>query len=85
MPEITSGRVVYARTVQPAQYESKRVEAELSFVVAAGEDPAAALAEVGALVRTGALELVGARGDEEASRPVTRSGRRFSRRSDPDD
>ena len=32
--QITGGRVVYSRTVQPAQFESKRCEVELSFVLA---------------------------------------------------
>jgi hypothetical protein len=68
MPEITGGRVVFARTVQPAQFESKRVEAEMSFIVADGEDPAAALAEVGELVRRGALDLLGAGGDDAPGR-----------------
>ena len=36
MPTITGGRVVYGRTVQPAQYESKKAEVELAFGVEDG-------------------------------------------------
>lgn len=35
--QITSGRVVYSRTVQPAQFESERAEVELSFVIDDGQ------------------------------------------------
>jgi len=38
MSQITSGKVLYGRTVQPAQYESKRVDVEIAFVVGEGED-----------------------------------------------
>lgn len=59
MAQVTSGRVAYSRTVQPAQYESKRAEAELAFVVEDGEDPAAVVREIGAMVRAECLALVG--------------------------
>jgi hypothetical protein len=36
--QITSGRVVYKRTIQPAQFESKSAEIELSFSLAEGEE-----------------------------------------------
>lgn len=42
MAQVTSGRVAYSRTAQPAQYESKRAEVEFAFVVEDGEDPEAA-------------------------------------------
>jgi hypothetical protein len=57
--QITGGRVVYSRTVQPAQYESKRGEVELTFVLAEGEDLGAALDEVADLVKAKALDMVG--------------------------
>lgn len=44
MSQITSGKVLYGRTVQPAQYESKRVDVEIAFVVGEGEDYQAMLA-----------------------------------------
>jgi hypothetical protein len=36
--QIISGRVVFSRTVQPAQYESKKAEVELNFVLSEGEE-----------------------------------------------
>jgi len=38
MSNITGGRVVFGRTVQPASYESKKAEVELSFALAEGEE-----------------------------------------------
>ena len=64
MPQITSGRVVYSRTVQPAQYESKRAEVELAFVVEDGEsaeDAVDAVDAVAKIVKRKALEIVGLR------------------------
>ena len=58
MAQITSGRVVYSRTVQPAEYESRRVEVELAFVIEDNEDPDQAIREVAAIVRREALALV---------------------------
>ena len=48
MTQVMSGRVVFSRTIQPANYESARAEVEMSFVLAEGEDPAEAVREVGA-------------------------------------
>lgn len=59
MPQITSGRVVFSRTVQPAQFESKRSEVELSFVLAEGEELGKTLEDIGVLVKAEALKLVG--------------------------
>lgn len=59
--QITGGRVVYARTVQPAQYESKKSEVELSFTLDEGEKLGNALEEVGEIVQEKALALVGLR------------------------
>lgn len=61
MAQVTSGRVVYSRTVQPAQYESKRAEVELSFVLEDGEDAPAVIREIGAAARVECLRLVGLR------------------------
>ena len=59
MVQITQGRVVYSRTIQPAQYESKKGECELTFVLAEGEDLGNALDECAELVKAKALEMVG--------------------------
>lgn len=83
MPEILGGRISYSRKVQPVRYESKGAEGELSFALTEGEDPAAALAEVGAVVRAGVLRLVGEA--DEPSEGESSRRRRFHRRSEPDD
>ena len=36
MTQITGGRIMYGRTVQPAQYESKKAEVEFAFAVEDG-------------------------------------------------
>lgn len=59
MAQATSGRVAYSRTVQPAQYESKRAEVELAFVIEDDEDPAEVIRSIGAVVRDECLALVG--------------------------
>ena len=59
MVQVTGGRVVYSRTVQPASYESKKAEVELSFVLDDGEKLEKALKETAELVKREALELVG--------------------------
>lgn len=72
MPSMTGGWVICARTVQPTLYESKRVETELSFVLALSEDAAAALVEVGALVCDHVLILVGQSAREGRRRSKSR-------------
>ncbi len=57
--QITGGRVLFGRTVQPAQYESKKSEVELSFVLAENEELGGALEEIGKIVKAEALHLVG--------------------------
>lgn len=59
MAKVMGGKVSFSRTVQPADYESKRAECELAFELGDGEAPEDALAEVGALVRGECLRLVG--------------------------
>lgn len=44
MPQVTGGQVVYGRTVQPAQYESKKAEVTLTFGLDEGTAPEAAAA-----------------------------------------
>lgn len=59
MTQITGGRVVYGRTVQPAQFESKRSEVELTFSVEDGNFDEAALDKVIETAITKAHEMVG--------------------------
>ena len=68
LPQVTSGRVVYSRTVQPAQYESKRAEVEFAFAVEDGEDPGQAAREAGELARREVHALLAA--PEPAARPA---------------
>lgn len=77
MSQVTSGRVVYSRTVQPAQYESKRAEVEFAFVVEDGEDPGQAARDAGELARREVLAMIAA--PEPGARPA--KARRT--RSDP--
>lgn len=57
--QITGGKVSFSRSVQPAQYETKRADVELSFVLAEGETLADALDQVAALAKGKGLEMVG--------------------------
>ena len=59
--QITGGKISYSRTVQPAQYESKKAEVELAFVLDDGEELGDAQDDVEALVKNKALEMVGVR------------------------
>lgn len=72
MAQITSGRVVYSRKVQPAQFESEGAEVEFAFVLEDGEDAASAASQAGAAAKASALDLLGrratARSDERGSR-----------------
>lgn len=67
MAQITGGRVVYKRTVQPAPYESITAEVEYAFLLEDEELPGEAAAEVLGLARfevTQAIKLKqAARGD----------------------
>ncbi len=59
MVQITGGRVLFSRTVQPAQYETKRAEVEITFVLAEGEDLGSSLDEAAKTVKRKALKMVG--------------------------
>lgn len=50
---------MYGRTVQPAQYENKKAEVEISFAVAEGEDYNPMLNEAIAVAQNKAHEMVG--------------------------
>jgi hypothetical protein len=57
--QITSGRVVYRRTIQPVQFESKSAEIELSFSLAEGEELGDALVEIMEIAREEVLITLG--------------------------
>lgn len=66
---ITGGKVTFGRTVQPAQYETKRAEVEIHFTIAEGAGPEAEQAELNAaaeMAQAKALELVGLRKADKA-------------------
>ena len=46
MPQITGGRVVYRRSIQPQPYESEGAEIEFQFIVEDDENPTTAAASV---------------------------------------
>lgn len=57
--QITRGKVSFGRTVQPQQYESKRADVELEFVLAEGEDLGDTLDDVGEIAKEQVLQMVG--------------------------
>jgi len=73
---ITGGRVVFSRSVQPAQFENKKAEVELTFTLHEGEELGDALDEVGRLVEHKALEMVGLNREDEDDDPPVRKKRR---------
>jgi hypothetical protein len=59
--QITGGRVSFGRSVQPAQYEGRKAEVELTFALEEGTTEAAAKAaldHVAAMAKAKALEIV---------------------------
>lgn len=73
MPQITGGRVVFSRTVQPAQYESKRAEVELTFVLAEGEELNSTLNDVSLKAKSQVLDILGIN-SSPAHKPYRRRG-----------
>lgn len=57
--QIMGGKVTYARTVQPAQYESKKAEVEISFTLSDGEEMGDSLDRAGNWAMTKCHEMVG--------------------------
>ncbi len=55
---ITNGKIIYSRTVRPADYEGKTGTVELSFTLDEGEDYKAAMAEVSLAAKERALAMV---------------------------
>lgn len=66
MAQITGGKVNFARSVQPAQYETKKAEVELSFTFAENEPLGEFLDTVANLAQDKALEMVGLKKSAEA-------------------
>lgn len=59
MAQITGGRVVYSRTIQPVQYESKHATCELVFTLEVGESLKDALAELQQVAKQEVLTTLG--------------------------
>ncbi len=59
--QITGGTVIFARSVQPAQFENKKAEVQLTFVLGDGENLDDKLDYVAGLAEAKALEMVGLR------------------------
>lgn len=57
--QIMGGKVTYARTVQPAQYESKKAEVEISFTLSDGEEMGDSLDRAGNWAMQKCHEMVG--------------------------
>jgi hypothetical protein len=65
--QITGGSVTFGRTVQPAQYESKKAEVTITFACSEDdkpEDAHAMLDGASAMAKTKALELLGLKATE---------------------
>lgn len=58
---ITSGRVMFSKTIQERQFEPKHAEVEISFTVGEGELLGELLDEAKDIVKQEALGLVGTR------------------------
>ncbi len=85
MAKITSGRVVFSKTIQDAQFEPRRAEVELTFMVGEGEDVGEAVRAAGEEARAQAMALVGADGASGRARTKNERARRFKGRTDLDD
>lgn len=57
--QITGGRVTFGRSVQPAQYETKKAEVEITFSFAEGENLEGKLDLAASIAQDKALEMVG--------------------------
>lgn len=57
--QIMGGKVTYARTVQPAQYESKKAEVEISFTLSDGEEMGDSLDRAGNWAMDKCHEMIG--------------------------
>lgn len=57
--QITGGKVVFSRSVQPAQYETKKAEVEIQFTLAEGEKLENQLDIAAKFAQDKALEMVG--------------------------
>lgn len=57
--QITNGRVIFTRTIRPADFEKKEASVELSFTIAEGESPDAAIEQAARTAQEKALQMVG--------------------------
>jgi len=57
--QITGGKVTFGRSVQPAQYETKKAEVEITFTLAEGEALGDTLNHAASVAQDKALEMVG--------------------------
>lgn len=73
MSQIIGGKITFGRTVNPAQYESKKAEVEISFVVAEGEDFHQIAQEAAAFAEAKALEMVGLKPIPKAAAAPTKA------------
>lgn len=58
---ITSGRVMFSKTIQERQFEPKHAEVEIVFTVGEGETLDQLLDDAKVIVKQEALDLVGTR------------------------
>lgn len=71
MTQITGGRVTYGRTVQPAQYESKKMEAELTFAISEGDGFEETFAHAAFLAIDKVHEVLGLARPKAPEKPTT--------------
>lgn len=68
MPKVTSGRVMFSKTVQERQFEPAHAEVELSFELQEGDDLKEVMGEMEAFVKAEALSLVDLEQDRNSRR-----------------
>jgi hypothetical protein len=65
--QITGGKVTFGRSVQPAQYETKKAEVEITFTLAEGEALEGKLDYAAEVAQSKALEMVGLKTAKQAA------------------
>lgn len=68
MPKVTSGRVMFSKTVQERQFEPAHAEVELSFELQESEVLKEVIAEMEAFVKEEALSMVEIEQDRNSRR-----------------
>jgi hypothetical protein len=56
--QITNGSVTFGRSIRPADFENKRAEVTLAFVVEEGETPEEAITKAGEMAQRHCMELL---------------------------